>query len=154
MLLILFYFALGLTSGIFLSGYIPSEQLPAGNIFAVPEERLSPNDHIKNLQIKVYDNKVEISLGNYQGGWARFAGGNSMDPVLDESANSVKSFLKRQMIFTKEILLPLVMGLALLFIVCWIPVMIQKVGMPSQAVIIPISLMQANADFQISNMSP
>ena len=90
MLLILFYFALGLTSGIFLSGYIPSEQLPAGNIFAVPEERLSPNDHIKNLQIKVYDNKVEISLGNYQGGWARFAGGNSMDPVLDESANSVE----------------------------------------------------------------
>ena len=90
MLLVLFYFALGLTSGIFLSGYLPVEQLPAGTISAIPEERLSPGNHVQESQIKVYDNKVEISLGKYQVSWARFAGSNSMDPVLDETANSIE----------------------------------------------------------------
>ncbi len=90
MLLVMFYFVLGLVSGVFLSGYANREQLPAGNFFAVPEERPSPGDHLKESQIKVYNNKVEIDLGKYQGSWARFAGSNSMDPVLDESANSIE----------------------------------------------------------------
>ena len=89
-LMVLFYFGLGFSSGAVLSSYFAPEQLPSSPSSNVLLERPSPYDHIKEDQIKVYDNKVEISLGNNQISWARFANSNSMDPILDETANSIE----------------------------------------------------------------
>ncbi|MAG39121.1 hypothetical protein CMO90_03460 [Candidatus Woesearchaeota archaeon] len=51
-------------------------------------ERLSPEDHIKEENIKVYEDKVIINIQNPQ--WAGFTNTNSMDPIIDEYANSIQ----------------------------------------------------------------
>lgn len=51
-------------------------------------ERDSPNDWIKEEQIKVYSDKIVISLENAE--WARFTDTNSMDPVIDSESNAIE----------------------------------------------------------------
>jgi len=51
-------------------------------------ERLSPGDHIKEDQIKVYKDKIELDLQNAV--WSKFVNTNSMDPFLDENSNGIE----------------------------------------------------------------
>ena len=51
-------------------------------------ERLSPSDRIKEDQIFVYNDRVVIYIDNPE--WARFTDTNSMDPLLDDSANAIE----------------------------------------------------------------
>jgi len=51
-------------------------------------EKNSPSDWIKENQIKVYDNKIIIELKDAE--WASFTDTNSMDPILDETANAIE----------------------------------------------------------------
>ena len=51
-------------------------------------ERLSPADHVKEPQIKVYQNKVELDIQNAI--WSKFTNTNSMDPFLDEGSNGIE----------------------------------------------------------------
>lgn len=51
-------------------------------------ERISPGDHIKESQIRVYNDKVELNIQNAI--WSRFADTNSMDPLLDAGSNGLE----------------------------------------------------------------
>ena len=48
----------------------------------------SPSDWIKEEQIKVYNDRVVIDLKN--AGWAAFTDTNSMDPMIDSTANAIE----------------------------------------------------------------
>ena len=52
------------------------------------KEQLSPEDHIKEKDIHVYDDRVVIDIVNPF--WASFTDTNSMDPIIDEHANSIQ----------------------------------------------------------------
>ena len=58
------------------------------SLFPSGLEKDSPGDWIKENQIKVYDNKIIIELKDAE--WASFTDTNSMDPVLDETANAIE----------------------------------------------------------------
>ena len=58
------------------------------SLFQDGVEKESPGDWIKEDQIKVYDNKIIIDLKDAE--WASFTDTNSMDPVLDETANAIE----------------------------------------------------------------
>lgn len=51
------------------------------------KERDSPFDHVKQSDIRVLRDRVEINLDNVQ--WSTFADTNSMDPVIDIGANGL-----------------------------------------------------------------
>lgn len=51
-------------------------------------ERLSPCDHVKEMQILVTDEGVNIDLEGAE--WATFTDTNSMDPVIDAGANAIE----------------------------------------------------------------
>lgn len=51
-------------------------------------ERLSPSDHLAENQIFVYNDFAVVRAENLF--WARFSNTNSMDPILDETANSLE----------------------------------------------------------------
>jgi hypothetical protein len=51
-------------------------------------ERISPDDRIKEHQIKVYNDKVVIELEGAQ--WASFTDTNSMDPVIDDGVHAIE----------------------------------------------------------------
>jgi signal peptidase I len=67
-----------------------------------PEEQFSPSDTIAEDQIKVYKNGVYINLKDQDNNdwlimmdlddpsWSTFADTNSMDPVFDKEANTVR----------------------------------------------------------------
>lgn len=63
------------------------------------EEQLSPQDWIKEEDIKVYEDKIIINIDNPV--WARFADTNSMDPVFDQGSNGLEIPVHNQ-----EILMP------------------------------------------------
>tara|TARA_Y100000310_G_scaffold313045_1_gene360959 strand:- start:1680 stop:2153 length:474 start_codon:yes stop_codon:yes gene_type:complete len=48
----------------------------------------SPSNWIKEEQIKVYSDRIVISLENAE--WARFTDTNSMDPVIDSESNAIE----------------------------------------------------------------
>ncbi len=52
------------------------------------DEINSPSDHVKEEQIKVYNDRVIIDLNNPQ--WAKFTDTNSMDPMIDAGTNSIE----------------------------------------------------------------
>ncbi|MFW5865470.1 MAG: hypothetical protein ACOCU6_00055 [Nanoarchaeota archaeon] len=78
---------------VFITGFISSALL-FGTGFASGEpvvggvERISPGDHIKEHQIKVYEDRVELSVEHVE--WARFDDTNSMDPFLDKGSNALQ----------------------------------------------------------------
>ena len=51
-------------------------------------EKDSPSDWIKEDQIKVYNDRVIIDLKDAE--WASFTNTNSMDPIIDETANAIE----------------------------------------------------------------
>jgi len=51
-------------------------------------EQLSPQNWVKEKDIKVYHDRIEIKLNNPV--WARFADTNSMDPTLDFGSNGLE----------------------------------------------------------------
>jgi len=57
------------------------------------QELPSPSDWIKEKDIHVYYDKVEIDCKNCQ--WANFADTNSMDPVLDYGHNAIEIIPKK-----------------------------------------------------------
>lgn len=56
--------------------------------FAASKERLSPADHVKESQIRVYNDRIIIDIDNAI--WARYADTNSMDPLFDSGANGIE----------------------------------------------------------------
>ena len=90
-LVLLLYFGVGMTSGVLLRDlFVLEQQLPSAGFPAFAGDQLSPYDHIKEEQIRMYDDRVEILLPGKQLSWARFADSNSMDPVFDSTANSIE----------------------------------------------------------------
>ena len=51
-------------------------------------EIMSPNDHITEEQIKVYDDHVVLDVDDPV--WSSFTDTNSMDPLLDAGANGIE----------------------------------------------------------------
>lgn len=51
-------------------------------------EIMSPNDHISEEQIKVYDDRVVLDVDDPV--WSSFTDTNSMDPLLDAGANGIE----------------------------------------------------------------
>ena len=63
---------------------VSEQQIPAHG----RAERPSPSDWIKEDQIKVYPNRVILTLRNST--WASFTDTNSMDPFLDAESNAIE----------------------------------------------------------------
>ncbi len=64
---------------------------PTLDLFTLPyanPDRDSPSDHVPEDAIEVYDNKVVLNIDAPQ--WAKFTDTNSMDPVIDASANAIE----------------------------------------------------------------
>jgi len=59
-----------------------------GAITALPADLPSPSDHLGEEQISVFGSRVMINIENVS--WATFTDTNSMDPVLDEGANTLE----------------------------------------------------------------
>ena len=51
-------------------------------------EKTSPSDHVRENQIKVYNDRVELDIKNAI--WSKFTDTNSMDPFLDEGSNGIE----------------------------------------------------------------
>lgn len=51
-------------------------------------DRISPGDHVKESQIKVYNDKIELEIPNAI--WSRFTNTHSMDPFLDDGSNGIE----------------------------------------------------------------
>ncbi len=51
-------------------------------------EIMSPNDHITEEQIRVYDDRVILDVDDPV--WSSFTDTNSMDPLLDSGANGIE----------------------------------------------------------------
>lgn len=62
--------------------------LSLSSLFTGNIERYSPNDHIKEGSIHVYDDKIVIDL--QEATWSSFTNTNSMDPLLDNNANGIE----------------------------------------------------------------
>lgn len=54
----------------------------------IKAEKISPYDHVKQEQIKVFRDRVVIYIDNAT--WAQFTDTNSMDPIIDIGANSIE----------------------------------------------------------------
>ncbi len=54
----------------------------------IAQEKLSPSDHITKDKIHVYEDKIIINISNAI--WSEFADTNSMDPLLDVTANGIE----------------------------------------------------------------
>lgn len=74
----------------------PTASAINGNI---ANEQLSPQDWVKEKDIKVYKDRIVINIDNPI--WARFADTNSMDPVFDQGSNGLEIPVTNQ-----EILMP------------------------------------------------
>lgn len=98
-ILLVVVFCLGFLLAAALSTTVPSLESP----FAVtPQERSSPGDTISEQDIRVYRNNVQVDLQDQDGNdwlllmdlddpsWSTFTDTNSMDPVFDIEANTVR----------------------------------------------------------------
>src|SRR3989338_12925 len=84
-LIVISLFLFSLVSGF---GLTATDQPQSSSFTAI--ERSSPQDWIRQEQIKVYKNRVVIDLPNVT--WATLSNTNSMDPLLDENANVLEIF--------------------------------------------------------------
>ncbi|MBS3112725.1 hypothetical protein J4418_01420 [Candidatus Woesearchaeota archaeon] len=57
-------------------------------VYSLNNEKDSPFNHIPENQIKVYNDKIVLTIENAH--WAKFADTNSMDPVFDIEANTIE----------------------------------------------------------------
>src|SRR3989338_6680258 len=65
----------------------PSEAI-AANIEGKAIERISPQDHVKESQIIVLEDKVILDIKDVS--WTTFTDTNSMDPLLDTGSNGIE----------------------------------------------------------------
>ena len=72
-------FSLGVVS-------VAEKQIPGS--FMSGKELSSPNDWIKEEEIKVFNNRVTIYVNDPT--WASFTNTNSMDPFIDETSNAIQ----------------------------------------------------------------
>ncbi len=84
-LIVISLFLFSLVSGFGLTATAQPQTSPFAAI-----ERSSPQDWIRQEQIKVYKDRVVIDLPNVT--WATLTNTNSMDPLLDENANVLEIF--------------------------------------------------------------
>ena len=78
---------------IFLSGFslINISQEP----FSISAKEIdSPYNRVNEDQVEIYNNKVIINIKNPE--YARFTNTNSMDPLLDETANAIEIIPKSE----------------------------------------------------------
>lgn len=75
------------SSPIYTDGYEFPSQVYAG-ITGKAIERLSPGDHVKESQIRVYEDHVQLQIEDAI--FAKFTDTNSMDPFLDEGSNALE----------------------------------------------------------------
>lgn len=92
------FFLIGAAAGIILSGANPLTEYPLNGAV----ERSSPADTITEDQIRVYRNGVQLSLTDpdendwlitldlQNPSWSTFTDTNSMDPVIDKGANTIR----------------------------------------------------------------
>lgn len=64
-----------------------STELKAKPYGLLNSEKYSPKDRIKDKQLIVYDSMVVLNVSNVE--WSQYTDTNSMDPVLDETANGL-----------------------------------------------------------------
>jgi hypothetical protein len=76
-----------LISVLFVYAYIHRAEIPIEITVKQPEVK-APFNHVKEEQIKVYSDRVELLVDEPK--WARFAGTKSMIPVLDEDTNAIQ----------------------------------------------------------------
>jgi hypothetical protein len=76
--------ALGCVIGMLTAQLSTSVEYPLGT----SRERTSPQDHIAENKIEVYQDRVVIRIDNPK--WASFADTNSMDPVFDAGSNAIQ----------------------------------------------------------------
>ena len=84
--LIVIYF-IGLFSGSLIS-VLNSEGRVQPFSFSGSVEKASPSDWIKESQVSVLNDRVIIKLDKPS--WAKFTDTNSMDPLIDETSNSIE----------------------------------------------------------------
>ena len=79
----------------FLIGWFASQASLGGGEYSITgaavgmsPEVPSPSDHLEEGQVSVFENRVVIDVENVS--WASFTDTNSMDPVLDEGANTLE----------------------------------------------------------------
>ena len=81
-----------LTLVIFLIGWFSYSHFTS-NSFEIPfslnsTELASPNNHIKEDQIRIYKDRIVIEIDKPY--WSKFANTNSMDPLIDENSNGIE----------------------------------------------------------------
>jgi hypothetical protein len=81
LLVIVIFFVGFFTSQLFITALATDEAI-GGNDVA------SPYDHIKEEQIKVFEDRIIIDVQGAE--WANFADTNSMDPFLDQGSNALQ----------------------------------------------------------------
>lgn len=98
-MLLVVVFCLGFVAASALSWTLPTKESPFST---KPVERASPGDTITEQEIKVYKNNVQVDLQDPEGNdwmvmmdldnpsWSTFTDTNSMDPVFDVGANTVR----------------------------------------------------------------
>ncbi len=91
LILLVIIFILGFYSSIVFSlFYKENAQIP----YISTIEKISPYDHIKNNQIQLYKDKIVIKVDNPT--LTSYADTNSMDPLLDDSANGLEIIPKNE----------------------------------------------------------
>ena len=92
LLLFLAVFSLGWILNTLLTNFVYYDAEQPFSFSFVPfmssPEKASPSDHIKESQIRVYDDQVVIDAHGAK--WASFTDTNSMDPFFDDTANSIE----------------------------------------------------------------
>ena len=68
--------------------YIEKEKIIYKEKRLLGEERPSPADRISESDVKVYSNRVEISIRNAK--WRKFIDSNSMDPLIDAGTTTIE----------------------------------------------------------------
>lgn len=90
-LLLLFVFMVGWTASVvYMNLGIPMVERPLSldNLFKSNIELQSPQDHIPEDKIHVFNNKVIIDIE--EASWSKFTNTNSMDPIIDIGANGLE----------------------------------------------------------------
>lgn len=68
--------------------------LSTGIPFNGNQELISPSDRIKEDQIFVYNDRIVITIDNAE--WTSYTDTNSMDPLIDETANGLELVPKNE----------------------------------------------------------
>ena len=82
-----FWKSIVLISIVFIVLFVTIIFADAEGLISAPE-RSSPGDWIKEDQIRVYSDHINLDIKNAN--WSKFTNTNSMDPFLDEASNAIE----------------------------------------------------------------